>query len=493
MGRTHDRPRPTRAGGMLPDIPLDPKGNSPIYEQLYRGIRQRILSGDMVPGTRLASTRAFASGLGVSRFTLVTAFDRLVSEGYLESKRGGGTFVAREIPDAALQAMVEDAADPPARARRDPDLSRRGRDLTSLVITGPRGKLDEPVAFRPRRPPLDAFPFALWSRLIRAQWRGFKHEMLDYGDPAGYMPLRRAIARHLRVTRGIVCPAESVIVTSGSQQALDIVFRSVLDPGDAIWIEEPGSLDARGPLVASGATLIPVPVDDAGLSVSAAMRLAPHARAAFVSPSHQYPTGVTMSADRRRELLDWADDTAAWIVEDDYDSYFRYEGKPIRALQSLDASRVPRGGDSRRVLYVGTFSKTMYPSLRLGFCVVPPQLASAFANARAISDRNSPYAEQAALATFIEEGYYDRHLRRVRTVCAERYAALHHHVARTMGSSLVLSEPTAGTHVIGWLQDAGDPGWARRISAEAAREGLVVFTLSRYCMREPKRDALVLG
>lgn len=487
------KPRPTRAGGILPDVSLDPGEDAPLYEQLYDGVRERILSGDLPPGTRLASTRACATGLGLSRFTLVTAFDRLISEGYLESRRGGGTFVAREIPDRALRADRDDAAEPPARTRRAPELSRRGRELARLVITGPRGKLEEPAAFRPRRPPLDAFPFTVWARLIREQWRAFDHETLDYGDPAGYMPLRKAIARHLRVTRGIDCPAESVIITSGSQQALDIAFRSVLDPGDAIWIEEPGSLDARGPLVASGATLIPVPVDASGLSVPSGIRLAPHARAAFVSPSHQYPTGATMSADRRREPLDWADDNAAWIIEDDYDSYFRYEGKPIRALQSLDAERARRAAHTQRVIYIGTFSKTMYPSLRLGFCVVPPHLADAFANARAITDRNSPLVEQAALAAFIEKGYYDRHIRRVRTVCAERHAALREQVNRVLGDTLRLTEATAGTHVIGWLPDDDDRGWARRIATEAARDGLVVFTLSRYCMREPDRDGLVIG
>jgi GntR family transcriptional regulator/MocR family aminotransferase len=487
------RPR-SRAGGILPEVQLDESAELPLYEQLYRSIRERILSGDLAPGTRLASTRAFASGLGLSRFTLVTTFDRLVSEGYLQSRQGGGTFVASDPPDSALHAaQVEAAPEHSSRTRRGPQLSGRGHALANLVITGPRGRPEEPAAFRPRRPPLDAFPFNLWGRLVRERWRAFEHETLDYGDPAGYMPLRQSIARHLRVTRGIDCPAESVIITSGSQQALDIVFRSILDPGDAIWVEDPGSLDARGPLVASGATLIPVPVDEAGLSVSDGIRLGPQARVAFVSPSHQYPLGVTMSAERRRELLDWADDTGAWIVEDDYDSYFRYEGKPVRALQALDAERARRNGDSQRVLYVGTFSKTMYPSLRLGFCVVPPHLAATFANARAIADRNSPIAEQAALASFIEKGYYDRHLRRVRTVCAERYAALRQQIRRVIGDTLTLSEPSAGTHVIGWLPDSSDPGWARRISKESARQGLVVFTLSRYCMRQPERDALVLG
>lgn len=487
--------RPTRAGGVLPDIHLDEDAPTPMYQQLYFELRQRIVNGDLDPGVRLASTRAFAEGLGVSRFTLATAFEQLRSEGYVEARRGGGTFVTRSLPDLALRASREVPREESSNSRGTPgpppSLSARGKSVAGIVITGPRDNVDEPVAFRPRRPPLDAFPFALWARLVRKQWSTYQHHLLDYGDPAGYRPLREAIAAHLAASRGVRCSADQVIITSGSQQAFDIAFRSLLDPGDAAWVEEPGYLDVRAALVANGAHLIPVRVDTEGIDVDEGIRRAPHARLAYVSPSHQYPTGRSLSPARREHLLVWAEAANAWIVEDDYDSYFRYSGKPLPALQSLDAKR--SGGRATRVIYVGTFSKTMFPSLRLGYCVVPEALAAPFSNARAVADRNSPLADQAALAAFISEGFYDRHLRRVREICAERYDALRREVDRKLGDVLTLGESSAGTHVIGYLADGFGENVPKRVAAAAMAQGMVVFPVSRYCLEAPVRDGLVLG
>jgi GntR family transcriptional regulator/MocR family aminotransferase len=312
--------------------------------------------------------------------------------------------------------------------------------------------------------------------------------------------LREAIAAHVNATRGLRCTAEEVIVTNGAQQAAALLFRTLLDPGDAAWIEEPGLLDVRGALIEAGAKLVPVPVDTSGVDVAAGRRAAPKARLAYISPSHQYPTGATLSHARRLELLQWAERANAWIVEDDYDSYFRYEGHPVAPLQRLDAER---NGSASRVAYIGTFSKTMYPSLRLGYCIVPAPLVPLIANARAIADRNSPVVEQAALTEFMREGFYDRHLRRVRTVCAERYAAMRHALESRLSDVLTVQRMHAGTHVVVTLR----PAFARSmraglatgvspasaIAAAATADGLVVFPMDRYCLQPPVAQQLVLG
>ena len=358
--------------------------------------------------------------------------------------------------------------------------------MSALIITGPRGTV--PRQFHPRRPPLDVFPLRDWMRLMRRQWAGLRREHLDYGDPSGLPALREAIARHVGVTRGIHCNPDQVIVTNGSQQAFDVLFRTLLDPGDSVWIEDPGPLEVRGALLAAGAQLQPIAVDKDGIDVAVGIESAPKARLAVVSPSHQYPTGTTLSAKRRRTLLEWAAAARSWVIEDDYDSHFRYQGRPMAGLVTLNLSPA--------VIHVGTFSKTMFPSLRLGFCIVPHTIAAAVSNARAIADRNSPLATQAALAEFIDSGQYDRHLRRVRIACQERYVALRDSFARYVGATAALSDASAGSHVLAWLENEGAPSpesRATRVARDAAAAGLAIFPLSRYHLVPPRRDALVLG
>jgi GntR family transcriptional regulator/MocR family aminotransferase len=473
----------TRTGGIVPFTALRGGDAAPLFEQLYSAIREHIVRRRIAPGARLASSRVIASEIGVSRFTVIAALDQLRAEGYLTTSRRGGTFVASELPDSTISARPA-ASSRPTKNSATNTLSERGKALTSISISGPRYDTGEPRAFRPRRPPLDLFPFSLWGRILRQQWQAARHATLDYGDPAGLLGLREAIAEHASATRGVRCDAEQVIVTAGAQQAYNILFQLLLDPGDKAWLEEPGYLDVRGALTASGAELVPVRVDQSGLDVDAGIAAAPRARLAYVSPSHQYPTGATLSAARRLALLEWAREAGAWIVEDDYDSYFRYRGRPLASLQSLD-------DDNSRVVYVGTFSKTMFPSLRLGYCIVPAEIAAAVANARAVADRNSSIADQAALEIFIREGHYDRHLRRVRAACVERHDALRASVQRHLGNALTLGDMNAGTHVLGWLA-RGLPS-AVQIEARARADGMVVFPLSRYCLTKPRRDALVLG
>jgi len=494
--KRHGRPR-RPPGGQLPLIATDSGSDLPLYEQICRELREQVIAGRLRAGTRLASTRTLAVELGLSRFTLVSAVERLLAEGYLTTRRGSGTFVVDILPE---QRMRPAAVRPkPAGGSRStaPTLSTRGRALSAVVITGPRLETNEPRPFRPRRPALDVFPLRVWARLVRGQWKTYRHQYLDYGDPAGYRPLRQAIAEHIGVARGVRCEPDQVIVTSGAQQAFDLLFRLVVDPGDKVWIEDPGYLDVRGALIGAGANVVPVPVDADGIDVAEGIRRAPDARLAVVSPSHQYPTGATLSAARRGALLEWARHAGAWVIEDDYDSYFRYRGRPFSALQRFDEDGVAAHGGDRRVLYVGTFSKTMFPSLRLGFCIVPPTLVDAVANARAIADRNSPIADQAALAAFIADGHYDRHLRRVRLVYQERHDAMRFYFRKALDGMVSLAPTMAGTHMIGWLRQArsrrAGESAAIAVSRAAAAENLVVFPLSRYTLEQPRHDGLVLG
>jgi GntR family transcriptional regulator/MocR family aminotransferase len=404
--------------------------------------------------------------------------------------------VVDTLPDATMVAVRTPPPlqkEPGKRASKS-RLSSRGSALSAVVITGPRTPGNEPRPFHPRRAPLDVFPLEVWRRIVRRQWAACDHRRLDYADPAGHPALREAIAAHISVTRAVRCTPQQVVVTSGSQQAFDILFRLLLDPGDTAWIEEPGYLDVRAALVGAGAKLTPVPVDSSGMDVAEGIRRAPRARLAVVSPSHQYPTGATLSATRRAALLDWARSTGAWIVEDDYDSYFRYSGRPMSALQGVD--RDAPASSNPCVVYVGTFSKTVFPALRLGFCVVPDSILDAVINARAVADRNSPIVDQAALAEFIVNGHYDRHLRRIRIACRDRYEALRAQCARHI-PQLSLSAITAGTHVLGSFRDSpgsrGATSFAVALSRAAAEDDLVVFPLSRYCLVRPDRDAVVLG
>ena len=482
-------------GGQLPLVPIDAASALPIYEQIYRTIRDQVVRGDLGRGTRLASTRTIARELSVSRFTVVAAIDRLLMEGYLTARHGSGTFVSDALPERWMRPARPSGRPTPIEglASKAPTLSNRGRALSGIVITGPRAE-GGPRAFHPRRPALDLFPGRVWARLLARQWRAPRAQDLDYGEPAGYWPLRQAIASHIRVSRGVECDARQVVVTSGAQQAFDVVFRLLLDPGDRVWMEEPGYLDVRAALVAAGASIVPVPVDAHGIDVAAGAARAPEARLAVVSPSHQYPTGATLSAARRSALLEWARHADAWIVEDDYDSYFRYRGRPVPALQRFD--RDAGQGHAPRVIYVGTFSKTMFPSLRLGFCVVPDALVDAVSNARAVASRNAPLADQAALAAFIADGHYDRHLRRARLVYQERYEAMCGSFARELGGIVSLAPAAAGTHVVASLQRprrGRGESEASRIARAAADDDLVVFPLSRYCLEPPHREALVLG
>lgn len=461
-------------------VVLDPSSGTPYYRQLYEGMRAEILSGRLPARARLPSTRAVAAEVGVSRTTVVAAFDQLLAEGYLEGKTGSGTYVAPSIPDDLLgvRGGTRPEVRPPRGGR---GLSRRGAVMAATPTSAARDR-GAPRAFRPGVPALEAFPFGVWRRLMGQVWRRPSAALLGYGDPAGYGPLRREISDHLGPARAVRCEPGQVIVVSGSQQALDLCARVLLDPGDTAWVEEPGYRGARAALLGAGATLVPVPVDSEGLDVAAGTGLAPGARLACVTPSHQYPLGVTMSLARRLELLRWAGRASAWVLEDDYDSEYRYSGRPLEALQGLDTEG--------RVIYVGTFSKVLFPSLRLGYLVVPPDLVDAFTAARELSDRQAPALDQAVLARFMAGGHFARHVRRMRSLYAERQAILVEEAGRHLPGLLDVPPAGAGMHLVGRLPVGEDD---REASHRAAERGVEAPPVSLYGTPREGRGGLLLG
>jgi len=337
-------------------------------------------------------------------------------------------------------------------------------------------------AFRPGTPALDAFPSELWSRLLARRWRNPPRELLSYSLSAGYQPLREAIASYLGAARAVLCEAEQVIIVAGAQQALDLVARLLLNPNDAAWIEDPGYLGTRAAFVGAGARLVPVPIDKEGLDVTAGARAAPDARLAYVSPSHQYPLGVTMSLARRLALLEWASRSGAWIIEDDYDSEYRYRGRPLAALQGLDKEG--------RVIYLGTFSKVLFPSLRIGYIVAPPDLVDAFAAARGVLSRFTPSMDQAVITDFINDGHFARHIRRMRTLYAERQAVLVETARRELDGLLEVNPHDAGIHLVAWLADGADD---LKLSEAASDAGVEAQALSSFSVKHRMRAGLLMG
>lgn len=460
---------------------LAPDSKSPeaLYRQLYDKLRHSILTGSFTTGQQMPSTRVLAADMGVSRNTVLNAFEQLIAEGYLEGAVGSGTYVARALPEEMLRATATRAGASGSGKRRG--WSRQGARLATHVTDRIRQTV-VPKPFQSGVPAFDVFPFDLWARLLNRHWRRQHSELLSYGDSGGYMPLRRAIASYLAVARAVRCDPEQVIVVSGAQQALDLTARLLLDPGDAVWMEDPGYLGARATMHAAGAKLVPVAVDEAGLSVRRGVAREPRARMVYVTPSHQFPLGVTMTLTRRLELLSWAQKSGAWILEDDYDSEYRYASRPLAAMQGLD-----HGG---RVIYFGTFSKVLFPALRLGYLVVPPDLVQGFLVAKAITDRQSPTVEQAVLAEFISDGHFSRHIRRMRALYLQRVQALVESVERELKGFLEMRHPEAGMHTIGWLRKGTND---RVLARRAAAAGVSTVPLSAFYTGGGGKSGLVLG
>ncbi len=461
-------------------VTLEPNSKRTRYRQIFDAVRQSILAGRLPPGTQVPSTRALAAQLGVARSTVVLAYEHLIAEGYLTGTTGSGSYVARDLPDLA-PAPARPAARPRPKPGGRRPMAARADQYLSAVIGAPFSNRS-PVAFRLGEPAVDLFPVKIWRQLYQRRWRVTPHALMRYGDPAGFRPLRQEIVDYLGAARGVRATVEQVILVRGTQQALDLATRVLLNPGDPVWMEDPGYMSTRATLDAAGTRVVPVPVDGEGLMVDEGERRAPAARAAFVAPSHQYPLGVTMSLTRRLEFLDWARRADAWIIEDDFDSEFRYAGQPHLALHGLDAED--------RVIYVGTFSKTLFPALRLGFMVVPRDLAHAFHMGRTLADYLSPTVEQAVVADFLAEGHYARHVRRMRTLYAARQQALVAAAERELDGLLHIEPAAIGMHVVGWLREDVSDGAAFQAALDV---GIETPPLSRYCQQVTLPPALLFG
>lgn len=454
-------------------IPLTGR-DGPLFRQVYSRLREAILAGRLRAGDRLPSTRALAEQLGISRTVVLLAYDQLLAEGFATARSGSGTYVSEHLSDG-----------PPIRAKISVRLrlSRYGRTAAkaapSIDFPGRR-----PVPLRydfayGGRGDIEAFPFAMWRRILLRHMRKAPVRELDYGIAAGSFALRQAIAAHLRRSRAVLCDPSQVIVLNGSQQALDLIARVLVDRGNTVAIEDPQYQGTREIFRTAGAKLHPVAVDGDGLDPR---KLPGGARLAFVTPSHQFPTGAILPLARRLVLLDWARREHAVIVEDDYDGEFRYDGQALESLQGLD-----REG---RVIYVGTFSRTVFSALRIGYLIAPKSLIGAFTSAKWLCDRHTATLEQETLAEFIASGMYERHLRQLRRRNAARRAALLEAVRRYMGNNVEVAGDGAGTHVVLLPRRRASEA---EIVARAASSGVGVYGMSRYYVGRPRRAGLMLG
>lgn len=479
---------------LLRDLPLD--GEGALYDQIYRSIRDAILSGRIRAGTRLPTTRALAVELGVSRNTVVSAFEPLRAEGYVVSRVGSGTFVAAQLdPEARLRApSARGAPADPGRPSATPSvrLSTYGDRLASRAPRTPydllAGQTGVAVDFRPCVPDLERLSYESWRRHLARTAHHAPPTAFDYADPSGVLELREGIVAYLARARGVYCEPDDVVVVGGVAQALDLTTRLFLDPGDAVLLEDPHYLGARRHFEAGGASIVAAPVDREGLDLRRVDGTAlERARLAYVTPSHQYPTGVVLSLRRRQALLEWAEAKGAYIVEDDYDSEFRYQGRAIPSLKSLD-----EGG---RVVYVGTFSKTLLPSLRIAYLVVPAALRSVFRNAKWLADWASPSFEQHALARFLESGDFERHLRRARTLYGASRAALIESLGETFDEGATrFADSGAGLHLLVGFPGVPESRLGAVIERAAARGVALYPARPSYLAPDPDADLeLVMG
>ncbi|WP_193197316.1 PLP-dependent aminotransferase family protein [Nostoc sp. MG11] len=418
-------------------IALDSNSALPLHQQLYQELRQAILSGRLSPERRVPSTRSLAQSLGVSRTTVTQSYEQLLSEGYLTTIVGSGTFVCAQLPDDLLHSTPIESSQitrPPIK------LNRYGAGLAQIENVPKITEPDAPINFRYGRPAFDQFPLKLWRRLL-SRYFYCNLSWLDYStEPLGYKPLREAIARYLSTSRAVKCEPNQVLIVNGTQQALDLIVRLLIEPGDVIALEDPGYMSARLIFQSQGAQLLPITVDSSGLIVKELVYASQPIPLVYVTPSHQFPTGAILSLPRRLELLAWAQQTGGLIIEDDYDSEYRYGDRPIPALQGLDRS------DS--VLYIGTFSKVLFPGLRIGYLVLPKSLVSLFARAKWLSDRHLPLLEQQVLADFIAEGHLERHIRKMRSLYERRCQVLVKALNVHFGQRATILGEKAGIHLM---------------------------------------------
>jgi len=458
------------------ELPLSERPqHETLTRWLYGELRRAILESRLAPGTRLPASRDFATLHGLSRGTVVSVFERLQIEGYISCRVGSGTWVNRVALGNAAHTRSRTA---PAYVRRVVSAYVRPKPWLGIEEVGVEGV----CPFRMRDPAVSEFPAELWGSIAARRARTFASWLRTDDDGRGYRPLREAITHYLAMSRGARCSPDQVIVVSGVQQALDLLARLLLKQGDRVWMEDPGYFGASIAFSNIGAKIIPVPVDEQGLNVGAGLTMCPHAKGVYVTPAHQFPLGMTMSLERRMALLKWASRAGAFVIEDDYDSEYRFEGRPIPALQGLDRNS--------NVILIGSFSKLLFPSLRIGYVVLPPSLADCFLAFRYRTDFRNLSLDQAVLCDFIEGGYLGRHLRRMRNLYAVRLEALLDGGRKYLAGLLKISDVRAGLYTVGLLENGMS---SRQAEKAAATHGVEVFALDRYTLRRPDPKGVLLG
>ena len=467
------------ASAIVPVIRIDRDAAVALHRQIYDAIRMAISEGRLRPGQQIPSSRLLAMELEVSRVPVLNAYAQLLAEGYLTAQIGSGTVVSSDLPDRFTSSAPMLTKGGAAAHEGSRKVAQRTATLPSyLMMPWTRNW----GAFGVGQVAADSFPVQTWSNIVARRSKNMSIRSFGYGDQMGYLPLRQSIAAYLRTARSVSCDADQILIVSGSQQALEISAQVLVDPGDSVWIEEPGYRFSREVFALAGSRLVAVPVDDQGLNVSAGIKKCRSARVAIVTPSHQFPLGVTMSASRRLQLLQWAQENGSWIIEDDYDSEYRYESAPISSLQGLD--------NHERVIYIGTFSKVLFPSLRIGYVVVPRDLLGHFVAIRRATDLGSPSLAQEVLAEFIGEGHFERHIRRMRVLYKERRSVLVESLRRELDVAAEVTGAEAGLHLTLTL-----PGLESDydIALRAASQNLWMWPLSSAYTGTAARNGLILG
>jgi GntR family transcriptional regulator/MocR family aminotransferase len=489
---------------------LDFSSNIPLYKQLYEKTRNAILEGKFTKGQRLPGTRSLASELKISRNTVALAFDQLLIEGYITGQTGSGTYVS-EIPDnffdparkpfrigkekdkldSANSISKKESAEianglSEINLKEQPDkpfVNKLKKSAGPMELISRYRNLDEIIPFQNGIPSFTEFPFKAWQRLINQTAQAFPSLHLGYGEAAGYKPLREAIANYLKKFRAVNCTGDQIVIINGTQQGLDLISRVLLKSGSIVWLEDPGYFGARGAMIFADAEISPCPADKEGIDLEYSSKNNPKPDLIFTTPSHQFPLGLVMSISRRLNLLQYASRNGCWIIEDDYDSEFRYFGSPLPSLQGLD--------QFKKVLYLGTFSKVLFPGLRIGYLVLPDrEMRDLFATAKSLMDRQNPIFEQIVLTRFIEEGYFTRHLRKMRMLYKQRQDILISEINKELKGIVKAESSPAGMHIIAWLPKKAND---KKIAEEAVKKGIIVRPLSEYSIKFFQNPGLLLG
>lgn len=461
-------------------IKLNTELKIPMYKQLYEQIRLAILQKKFKGGKKLPGTRTLALSLGLSRNTVNLAYEQLMIEGYIKGETGSGTFVTKNIPE---KLFIPTSISSPQNKVQSRKAAANKMNPEVMIFSKKNFLIEEVKPFRNGIPALSDFPFNIWMKITNRVLRNLTPSYLGYSDTAGFKPLRIAITDYLRTYRAINCTYEQILIVNGSQQGLDLIGRVLLNNKSKVWIEDPGYPGARVSFISAGAKVYPVPLNDDGLNLVFAVKNYPVPQLVYTTPSHQYPLGCTMPISARLKLLEWARENGVWIIEDDYDSEYRYSGNPLQSLQGLDSSG--------SVIYLGTFSKVLFPGLRLGYVVLPSiDLTDRFIAAKSIIDRQNSIIDQIAVTIFIEEGHFTKHLRRMRVLYKERQEFFISEIKKEIGPLITIKSDNAGMHLTGWLKNGYDD---KAVSEKLLSGNIFANPLSDYTFKFKMPPALILG